>query len=131
MNFEDIEDLNINFETKIYENIEEWKNEEMKNNKNNFNILHVNVRTMSQNKFDLLNIYLNDIIKKIDILVVTEFNCKDEENYHYKIQNFNLNTLSREKRKGGGIAVYTKEKLKITEMKTINFKHAEMFRNRD
>lgn len=109
MNLEDIDDLNLNFETKVYENVEDWKTLEMRDNQYNMNILHVNIRTISQQKLDLLNVYFHDILKKIDILVITEFNCKEEEMYHYIIQNFSLMTFCRQKRKGGGIAVYIKK----------------------
>lgn len=124
-NFEDFEELQLNFETKQYNDIEEWKFFEMQNNRNSFNLLHINIGIMNQKKMELLKAQINDIIKKIDILIITEFGIEKDASELYKLRNFNLYTFCRVNRKGGGIAIYSKEKLKTIELKTFTFKNAE------
>lgn len=77
-NFEDFEELQLNFETKQYNDIEEWKFFEMQNNRNSFNLLHINIGIMNQKKMELLKAQINDIIKKIDILIITEFGIEND-----------------------------------------------------
>lgn len=77
-NFEDFEELQLNFETKQYNDIEEWKFFEMQNNRNSFNLLHINIGIMNQKKMELLKAQINDIIKKFDILIITEFGIEND-----------------------------------------------------
>lgn len=126
MSFEAIEEININVDTKIYENIEEWNQFELKNrNKTDLIILHSNIRNLSRKSFHLLQLYLENKIQNIDIIILSEINCKPEEIKFYHLQNFNVTYYCREKKKGGGIIIYTKENINITESKHMNFKYTE------
>lgn len=126
MNFEDFENVEINYETKIYENLTDWNNQELiKSNKNDLIIIHINIRTLSRNTFLTLQVYLENKTEKIDVIILTETNCKPEEINLYKLPNYNSTYYCREKRRGGGIIIYTKEKLNIQETKNIDFKYAE------
>uniref|UniRef100_A0A8D8YC86 Endonuclease/exonuclease/phosphatase domain-containing protein n=1 Tax=Cacopsylla melanoneura TaxID=428564 RepID=A0A8D8YC86_9HEMI len=126
MSFEDIEELNINIDTQIYENIEEWNKNELKNrNKNDLIILHSNIQNLSRKSFHTLQLYLENKTRNIDIIILSEINCKPEEIQLYHLQNFNVTYCCRKKKKGGGIIIYTKENISITELKHMTFKYTE------
>lgn len=71
-----------------------------------FATIHLNMRSV-KNKIDDLEIYLDSFTAKFDIIVLTEtWLRKDEAPPH--IQGYKSITISRENRRGGGIAVYVK-----------------------
>uniref|UniRef100_A0A8D8YSJ2 Uncharacterized protein n=1 Tax=Cacopsylla melanoneura TaxID=428564 RepID=A0A8D8YSJ2_9HEMI len=126
MNFNNFEVLQNDFKTKEYDNFNEWSKIECKTIKNNdLIIIHINIKSLSNKNFNMLKVYLEKIIKKIDIIVLTEINCKNEEMQYYGLENFNMTYKCREKRKGGGILIYTKQSIQVTEKRNITFKQAE------
>ncbi|KAL1446424.1 hypothetical protein WDU94_005680 [Cyamophila willieti] len=124
MNFNDIENIEINHETKSYETVEEWYKEEILKKKNKqLIVLHLNIRSLSRKTHNELQVYIEK--KPIDIIILTETNCNDEEIKLFPLKNYNMIHYCREIRKGGGILIYTKNNLKVTEKNNITFKHAE------
>lgn len=126
MSFNDIDDLNIDYETKIFQQLNEFTEDEVRHiKKNDLSIIHINIRNLTRNSFLKLHIHLEKIMEKIDIIVLTETKCKREEMILYEIDNFNMTYYCREKGQGGGIVIYTKKYINTTENKNTTFKHAE------
>lgn len=72
------------------------------------NVLHLNIRSIKIN-FDALLIYLHEFINSLDVIVLGEVNIKENEKCAFQLDGFNMFSLLREGRRGGGIIVYVKE----------------------
>lgn len=126
MDFQNIDDLQINYETKIYDTFDDWSKEElMQKKEKDLVIIHINIRNLTISSFNTLQIYLENKMDNLDIIILTETNCKREEMNLFQLQKFNMTYFCREKKKGGGIIIYSKENLLITEKKNIEFNHTE------
>lgn len=78
MSYHNFEELRLNFETKIYQDFDTLYQQEILYTNKNLNIIHINIRNLTKNSFELLQIYLEKLMKKLDIIVLTEINCKEE-----------------------------------------------------
>jgi len=67
--------------------------------------VYLNIRSLRKN-FDNLLVTINPIIKTIDLIILVETNITNEENSLYQIEGFVSEFKNREKRRGGGIALY-------------------------
>ena len=77
----------------------------------------MNIRSLRKH-FQTFLTTINNIIEKIQLIVLIETNITDDENCFYNIHGFNSTFLNRGEGKGGGIVVYTKQ--------NINFKHIKI-----
>jgi exonuclease III len=73
----------------------------------NYVILHQNIRSIHTN-FDSLVCSLGSNLPRIDILILTEINCKAEDFQKYKIPGYAQIAHHRQAGRGGGIAIYFK-----------------------
>lgn len=96
--------------SKSYENFHQL-NKYIKNKQ--FKCVFLNIRSIKKN-FDNFIISINSIIKEIDLIILAETNITDDENELYKIEGFCSEYRNREKRRGGGIAVYIKQNINYT-----------------
>lgn len=100
MDIEVLEDIQQTFQSRNYENIHDWNRNEFNKKNRNITIIHINVRTLSLEKWTLLQIYLKNF-KNIEIVILTEAAIKEEQKQFYTMKNFNLYTYHRKKQKGG------------------------------
>jgi exonuclease III len=70
-------------------------------------ILHQNIRSIHTN-FDSLVCSLGSNLPRIDILILTEINCKAEDFQKYKIPGYAQIAHHRQAGRGRGIAIYFK-----------------------
>ena len=83
------------------------------NNKPAFSIIHINIRSMSQN-FDELKSLLNNINFTFSIICLTETWCSDEsfiKNSNFQLSGYNSLHLERKNKRGGGVCVFIREDL--------------------
>lgn len=73
--------------------------------KNNLNVIHINIRSICKH-WNTLQVYLSGILKWLDVLVLTEINCTEDELGLYSLPEFETFHRCRPKGNGGGIAVY-------------------------
>lgn len=126
MNYQDFEELKVHFETKVYPDLKTLYQEELKTaNNKGINIIHINIRSLTINTFNTLQVYLENIMKKLDVIVLTEINCKKEQMFLFELNGYKMNYVCRENGKGGGILVYTKNYLNIEICNNLKFKNAE------
>lgn len=96
-----------------YQSIEAlWRDVHQGNADTGFILFHVNVRSLKKNG-DELNARLQPYFEKIDVVVLSETNIKDEEFQLYSCNNFESFSHNRTGRKGGGIMVLTNNKWQI------------------
>lgn len=77
-------------------------------NDNNVNIIHINVMSIRKNWLNLVA-YLNDVLKYIDIIVLTELKIKEENVDVFNLDGFEQFTRCRVDGRGGGIAAYVRQ----------------------
>lgn len=124
MSSEDINILQTNNETKIYENFNEFNYSELKNiKKNNLTIIHINICSLSNKSFHKLQVYLEKSLEKNDMIIITETNSLIGEMNLFNLNGYNMEYYCRDKKKGGGIAIYIKENIKITRKETMKFQY--------
>lgn len=109
--------------------IEDWIRIE---NKNDFNIIYLNIGAIRKN-FASLIAYLDTVITKIHVIVLVEINInqllvsRGLVNLEcFMIQGYKLEHKLRPKGQGGGIFVYVREELKY-DVKTLETLHFEAF----
>ena len=77
---------------------------------NKLSFLHLNIRSI-RNKFDALLNYLHLLIRKFSIIALTETWLNDMDDDNFKIHGYNLTKVNRQNKGGGGICIFTREKL--------------------
>lgn len=75
-----------------------------------FYFLHVNIRSIKKHFSEFL-VTINDSLKLLDVLVITEPNISYSFLPLYKITGFNINVYMRKGRTGGGVIVYSRNNL--------------------
>lgn len=76
-------------------------------NQNYFNVIHINVRSIRKHWLSLLA-YLNDFIKFLDVIVLTEVKVKEENILVFQLDCFDLYSRCRSDGRGGGIAAFVR-----------------------
>jgi hypothetical protein len=89
----------------------------------NYSIVHINIRSIFTN-FRTLIATIGDELNRVDILVLTEINCAQNDIFKFEIKNFKIYSKSRVDKRGGGIAIFVREVLKVQDLQ-INFDHTE------
>jgi Reverse transcriptase (RNA-dependent DNA polymerase) len=89
----------------------------------NYNIVHINIRSIFANFRTMITSLSNDITL-IDVLVLTEINCKPEDIPKFKIKGFKIFDKPREIGRGGGILIYVRESFSC-KIHTTNLNTAE------
>lgn len=87
------------------------------------NILHINIRSLRAN-FDNFISHFSNVFENIDIIVLSETWIYDYETNFYLIDGYNSFFCCRNNNRSGGIAVYIKKYLDISEL-NIHFVSAE------
>lgn len=99
-----IDNKRIKFHT--FENVDDFsKNHTFDHN--NFNVIHINVRSIRKNWLSLLT-YINDFISILDVIVLTEVKITDSNLQIFQLEKFDLYSRCRVDGRGGGLAVYIK-----------------------
>lgn len=88
------------------------------------NLLHINVRSV-QKHWDQLNVYLQNRLACLDILILTEVNIDSTMVSSFNLTGFQLFSDCREGRRGGGILVFIKHAW-ISDQLAVSCKHAEV-----
>ena len=122
--FNDVDDgFEYNSSSNYYDNIQ--FNDIVKNHKNDFSLLNVNIRSLYRNYESFKDFISNcDINFKIIGLVETWFKDKPSEYFH--INGFNLEIKNRPNKKGGGVCFYINDGVKYKVRTDLdNIKHPE------
>lgn len=106
----DVVDIEFNSGSTNFHTVNDWLEKDSLGI--NLTIIHVNIRSIER-KWDELNIILQNVIKTIDVLILTEINIKEEGAFMYNIPGFQRLTKCRKVKKGGGIAVFVREKYSV------------------
>lgn len=96
-----------------FDEIINWQN--VLNQDDVLSILHVNIMSLGTN-WDLLCCKLNQVLPKLDLLILTEVNVKKHEAPSYQLRNFSQTFKCRSRRRGGGVIVYYRDHLSIEEL---------------
>ncbi|KAG7306843.1 hypothetical protein JYU34_008306 [Plutella xylostella] len=84
------------------------------NNQNtHLQIVHMNVSSFRKH-FNEVLVILQPCLSSLDIMIFTEVNLKQEELCMYNINGFNMNSRTRQNKRGGGIIIYSKQHLPFT-----------------
>ncbi|KAL1446268.1 hypothetical protein WDU94_008929 [Cyamophila willieti] len=86
-------------------------------------VMHINIRSLRKN-WDLLCIKIQGVLPKLDLLVLTEINVKEEEALSYQIRSYAQINKCRIHRSGGGIMLLYKDCIHIENI-GYNFDEAE------
>lgn len=113
-------------ECEVFDELDEWK-EKLSYNEI-LTVLHINIRSIRKN-WDLLYIKIVDLLPKLDLLILTEVNVKDEEAVVYQLRGHAQLNKCRIRRNGGGVIAFVKNCWQVEDMgfcfeesETINFK---------
>lgn len=96
---------NIKIQNSQEDSLDEWNN---KLNNDLLTIIHVNIRSLRKN-WDWLMIKLENILPKLDVLVLSEININNEEAECYHIKNFNRISICRTYMRGGGVMLFHRD----------------------
>ncbi|XP_065675816.1 uncharacterized protein LOC136092023 [Hydra vulgaris] len=119
-----------NFNSRYFET-ETFKTE-LEAYKNNFTIIHINIRSINKN-FDKLKHFLIDCNYSFSMICLTETWCSDESiqnNSNFQIPNYKLLSSERKAyKKGGGIATYVRndQVIKVRKDHSISNPDSEVF----
>lgn len=86
--------------------------------------IHININSLRSN-WDLLCVIINNLLPKLDLLVLTEINVKDEESLAYQLRNFSQFSKCRICRRGGGIMVFYKDTYTLVDTNPYSLDEAE------
>lgn len=81
-----------------------------------FRCVCLNIRSLRKN-WDTFVASICPILKLIEVIVLVEINIRMEENDLYSLDGFCSEFVNREKRKGGGIAMYIKNSMNYERLK--------------
>ena len=84
-----------------------------------FNVLSLNIRSMKLN-YDQFLAYIENIICKIDIIVLCEVNIKDYERQRFLLKHFKMHTNLRSCKRGGGVIIFVREKIDFVVARSVN-----------
>lgn len=76
----------------------------------NFSCLCLNIRSLRKN-WNTFCVNVGNLLSCLKIIVLVEINIQEEENSKYTINGFTAEFLNRNKRRGGGIAMFIKNNL--------------------
>lgn len=94
------------------------------NKHQSLDLLHVNIRSTHKNR-DLLGFYTAKCIFFLDVIVLTEVNVDSSTIKQYQLDDFCQYHLCREKRKGGGLAIYVRKEC-LCQQTLLSFSKAEV-----
>lgn len=107
---------------KIYDTLENYLIAIRQKKQQHSVIVHLNICSMRKNWEQLRDMLINEIID-IDVVVITEINIKESENILYNLNGYKLVVYNREnKTRGGGIGMYIKENIEISNITMGNSK---------
>ena len=86
---------------------------------NSFSIIHINSRSLVRNH-DQINIFLNSIIHKFSIIIITETWLKHSNQNIYNFDNYNQINTIRSVGRGGGVAIFILNSLSYTIINELN-----------
>ena len=75
---------------------------------NNFSVLNLNIRSLATH-YDELLIFLNRLLHKFSIIILTETWLTTSNQNDYLIPGYKSKHIMRQDRKGGGVSIYYKE----------------------
>lgn len=101
--------INKTFNIKSFHNIEI--------SQQNLLCIYLNIRSLRTN-FLTFNAYIDKLLENIDVIILVETNITDHEISLFQIKDFEMISLNRNTKRGGGVAVYVKTKWNITSSKT-------------
>ena len=114
-----VSDLDNLYEHEPQCKIVTWDNISSHVENNNFSILGINVRSL-KNKFAELQAILDSCRVKISILIIFETWITKKEDYAFELDGYICKSVYREEgRRGGGIKVYYRDCISVTEMDNI------------
>jgi exonuclease III len=122
------DDFNINQKIQTAANLSKFYNDvktfyTKPDQKLSYTILHQNIRSIHSN-FNQFLASIGDDINKLDIIIFTEINCKENDVNKYRIEGFKNIAKPRAEGRGGGILLYYRPCFKITVL-DITFSSAE------
>ena len=85
---------------------------------NKLNIIFLNIRSLRKNFINFIA-EINNITDNLDLIVLIETNITDYETNYFNTPNFNNEFINRENRRGGGIAVFIRDKYSYNISKSI------------
>jgi hypothetical protein len=88
-----------------------------------YTILHLNIRSMFKN-FRSFKVSFADNISKVDILILSEVNCKVNDVDKFQISGYKIFSKTREESRGGGLIVYVRSSFKCQQV-TCDFVFSE------
>lgn len=83
----------------VFNELDEWHNQL---NQQVLSVLHINIRSMNLH-WELLLIKIVNLLPKLDLLILTEINLKEEEALAFQLRNFSQINKCRTRRRGGGV----------------------------
>ena len=86
---------------------------------NSFSIIHINARSLVRNH-DQINLFLNSIIHKFSIIIITETWLKHSNQNIYNFDNYNQINTIRSVGRGGGVAIFILNSLSYTIINDLN-----------
>ena len=92
--------------------------------KEKFSVLHVNARSL-KNKFDVINIFLDNSEVDWSVICVSETWLKEEIIKYYNLDKYNLFASCRQSGEGGGTAIYVNSQLKAKPRKDLEANNFE------
>lgn len=81
-----------------------------------FTLLHVNIRSIRKHWCEF-QLAIDSVRFIADVFVLTEINIHDEDVGQFSLPGFNSTFYTRDKKRGGGIAVFLKDDLLFSEVK--------------
>lgn len=88
-----------------------------------FTIIHVNIRSLRKH-WEQFRVLVSDFNPPIDVFVLTEISISSSQGNQFVLNGYNELFHTRERSRGGGIAIYVKEKWLSTSL-NVSFSHAE------
>ena len=89
------------------------------NTDNKLKIIHFNSRSLYTN-FDQIKEYLMDFKNPFDIIAITETWINEEKGMDFELEGYNLVCMNREKKGGGGVALFIADNIKFKVLKDIS-----------
>ena len=88
--------------------------------RNNFSLLHLNIRSVPKNFNNLTN-YVQNLKINFDVIGLTETWINEANTNLYNIEGYVQRELYRKQRKGGGVSLYVKEEIVFNDRDDLTF----------
>ena len=92
--------------------------------KQTFNILSLNIRSLAKH-WDELKLIICNAEVELDVIILTETNIRDSNENLFFLNNYDSFFQNRVERRGGGVAVFIKTEYKATRIKVIGLLNYE------